>query len=162
MTKKGLFKCIIFAMFICMAVSCRVEAAGDDGNKPPVPVTPVYDWYETPIDVETGNAPDNSTKFVFFGVFPRSVVKQEGTTLYGKDKVTEITIDESEENSITRGAYTYYKGSDNEYYYKMAENAYADYTKYSDGSDVNKLSANSERWFLVEPIKWRRKRFKNE
>ena len=53
------------------------------------------------------------------------------------------------------GGNTYYLGSDNNYYIKCTENAYdANYT-YSDGTNAAYKSANSIKYFKVEPIKWR-------
>ncbi|MBQ1709594.1 MAG: InlB B-repeat-containing protein, partial [Treponema sp.] len=49
----------------------------------------------------------------------------------------------------------WYLGSDGYFYEKCRENAYAaDYT-YSDGTTCAQWSANSEKYFKVEPIEWR-------
>ena len=53
--------------------------------------------------------------------------------------------------------FTYYKGSDGEWYCEALENAFdteAQY-KYTNGKQVAEKSANSYKWFKVEPIKWR-------
>ena len=81
--------------------------------------------------------------YVLFGDWPQTV------------KASSVTVDESQ--SVTMGANTYYKGSDGAWYAKCTEKAYAygrGY-KYSDGTDVAKASANSTKYFKVEPIKWR-------
>lgn len=51
-------------------------------------------------------------------------------------KASDVTVDESV--TETHGAFTYCKGSDGEWYVKQAKNGSSD-----------------ERWFKVEPIKWR-------
>ncbi|MBQ7611937.1 MAG: InlB B-repeat-containing protein [Spirochaetaceae bacterium] len=55
------------------------------------------------------------------------------------------------------GLFTYYAGSDGNWYVKQAENAYwsGDNYKYSDGSQAAKKSAGTSKYFKVEPIKWR-------
>ena len=68
-------------------------------------------------------------------------------------KDASVTIDETK--SVSMGLYTYYLGSDNNYYAKCWENAYDDSYTYSDGTAVAERSANSEKYFKVEPIKWR-------
>lgn len=121
-------------------------------------------------------------KYVYFGFLPRTVVKQDGSKLYGIDNTTEITIEETTENSITIGSNTYYKGSDGEYYQKVKEtlSVYNEIgskeheefkelgeitndepLRYSDGTSVRKSNLQAAipevytRWFRVEPIKWK-------
>ena len=53
------------------------------------------------------------------------------------------------------GSMTYYLGSDSNYYAKCWENASDDGYTYSDGTAVAQRSANSTKYFKVEPIKWR-------
>ena len=53
------------------------------------------------------------------------------------------------------GANTYYKGSDGAWYAKCTEKTNESGYKYSDGTDVAQDSANSTKYFKVEPIKWR-------
>ena len=80
---------------------------------------------------------------VYFGDWPQTI------------KSDNVTVDESD--SIIMGAHTYYLGDDGNYYAKCVENGYTDYSlcKYSDGSRVNKITANKTKYFKVEPIKWR-------
>lgn len=100
--------------------------------------------YSSPIDAETGLAATKSSKYIYFGVFPKTVAAKT------------ITVDENV--SVTMGANTYYKGKNDEnYYVKVKEKAYDTGTqyKYSDGTQVNKSSSNSYRYFKVEPVKWK-------
>lgn len=83
-----------------------------------------------------------SATYVTFGDWPQTI------------KAPLVRIDES--TTEIRGMFTYYVGSDGNYYAKCNENAYgikAQY-KYSDGTQVAQTSANSYKYFKVEPIKW--------
>ena len=109
------------------------------------------------IDIEWGSLEQNGTegitelpegtdgtlgpdgKYVTFGSFPQTV------------KAVDVTINESE--TKTAGAFTYYKGSDGEWYARQAENAYGNNYTYSDGSAVGQ-GGTSEKYFKVEPVKW--------
>lgn len=87
-----------------------------------------------------GTAGKNAT-YAYFGDWPQTI------------KAQDIEIDET--NSMTMGDFTYFKGSDDNWYVKCTENAYDDNYTYSDGRTVAKKSSNSEQYFKVEPIKWR-------
>lgn len=96
--------------------------------------------YSSPIDAETGLAATKSSKYIYFGVFPKTVAAKT------------ITVDENV--SVTMGANTYYKGKNDEnYYVEVKENAlyYSAEYYYSD----NTRPGTSYRWFKVEPIKWK-------
>lgn len=67
-------------------------------------------------------------------------------------KAAGVTVDESDSKVV--GIFTYYKGSDGAWYVKQQENACSTGYKYSDGTDVAQSSANSYKYFKVEPIKW--------
>ena len=113
------------------------------GNKRTEPITKP-ELYETPIDAETGLAATKSSKYIYFGVFPKTVAAEN------------IPVDENV--SVTMGANTYYKGKNDEnYYVKVKENACGSGTeyKYSDGTQANQSSSNSYRYFKVEPVKWK-------
>lgn len=113
------------------------------GNKRTEPITKP-ELYETPIDVETGLAATKSSKYIYFGVFPKTVATEN------------ITVDENV--FVTMGANTYYKGKNDEnYYVKVKENACGSGTeyKYSDGTQAKRSDAESYRYFKVEPIKWK-------
>lgn len=146
------------------------------GESKTLNIGPLYSVPSNAQGVPLNAVPED--KIVYFGIFPRTIVKQNGTTLYGKDGTTVITIAETTANSKTIGANTYYKGSDGEYYQKATEylNEYNDKTTYaymtaynhgditnndsltySDGTEVRKTDENNTytRWFRVEPIKWK-------
>ena len=110
-----------------------VETVTDEGSK-------VYNWYESPVDAQTLAAATSASTYIYFGVFPKTVLANDST----------VTVDEN--TSVTMGANTYYKGSDGEYYAKVTENPYSTSYTYSDNSTV---SSGSTRYFKVEPIKWR-------
>ena len=74
-----------------------------------------------------------------FGDFPQTVSALSGADSYSK-------------KPIYNG---YYLGSDGYFYEKCKENAYEGGYTYSDGSPVAKASSNQEKYFRVEPIKWR-------
>ncbi len=79
--------------------------------------------------------------YAYFGDWPQTV------------KSPEVMIDETK--SITIGFNTYYLGSDNCYYAKLAEHGYS--VQYSDGTPVGWSwpDKKSIKYFKVEPIKWR-------
>lgn len=97
---------------------------------------------EKPYDVETNEVATASSKYIYFGVFPKTVRFSSS-----------VTVDETEMKVM--GANTYYKGNDGNYYAKVEENACGMGTEYSDGTRANVSSANSYRYFKVEPIKWK-------
>lgn len=101
--------------------------------------------YESPIDAETGLPATKSSKYIYFGVFPKSVLPANST----------LTVDETVFVKMCED--TYYKGSDGEYYAKVKEIAHGTGTeyKYSDGTQAKQSSSNSYRYFKVEPIKWK-------
>lgn len=101
--------------------------------------------YSSPVDAETGMAATKSSKYIYFGVFPKTVLPV-GSTVIVDDTIF-----------VNMGADTYYKGSDGEYYAKVMENAYdnGSASKYSDGTQAKEIISNSYRYFKVEPIKWK-------
>ena len=89
----------------------------------------------------TNGTSGTSATYVLFGDWPQTI------------KADNVTVDEN--TSEVHGAFTYYSGSDGYWYVKCKENAYqSDYT-YSNGTTVAQSSANSTKYFKVEPIKWR-------
>ena len=109
--------------------------------------------YKTTLYEEVTLLPDGTDgsfgpegKYAYFGVWPRTIKPQD------------VTIDETQ--YIIIGENTYYLGNDGNYYMGCIENKFSyRYTDpeifYSDGTPVQKLSANSTQYFQVEPIKWR-------
>ena len=113
------------------------------GNKRTEPITKP-ELYESPIDAETRLPATKSSIYIYFGVFPRTVLASGST----------VTVDKTA--SVTMGANTYYRGSDGNYYAKVKENCYSSRGyKYTDGTDVKQSGKNSYRYFKVEPIKWK-------
>lgn len=99
-----------------------------------------FNWYETPVDI-SGGAATASSEYVYFGVFPKTVLSEDSG----------IVVDETESKTI--GGNTYYKGSnDGKWYAKVSAKPYESKYKYSDNS---KVVENEVRYFLVEPIKWK-------
>lgn len=116
------------------------------GNERMEPITKPK-LYESPVDAETGLAATKSSRYIYFGVFPKTVLPVNSS----------VTVDET--ISVKMKANTYYWGCDGEYYAKVMENAvgtgYYDEYKYSDGTQAKKSDAESYRFFKVEPIKWK-------
>ncbi|MCR5047217.1 MAG: DUF6273 domain-containing protein [Treponema sp.] len=79
---------------------------------------------------------------VTFGLWPQTI------------KASAVEVSKQCE-SKTVGDFTYYKGSDGQWYAEIKETAYKSSYKYSDGTTVGVRSADSYKWFKVEPIKWR-------
>lgn len=104
-----------------------------------------FNWYESPIDAETGLPATASSTSVFFGVFPKSVVPESDSANI-KESITK-----------TVGAYTYYGDDYGNWYAKVVENSHGTSFKYTDETIVNKYSDTNPttRYFKVEPIKWR-------
>lgn len=78
---------------------------------------------------------------VTFGSWPQTVMADG------------VSIDQSKSHAA--GEFTYYWGSDGYWYAKIKENACESNYTYSNGNLVALSSANSYKWFKVEPIKWR-------
>lgn len=97
-----------------------------------------YCWYESPVDAVTGLAATEASEYVLFGVFPKTIKKDDVKI---KEKAT-----------VTMGGSTYYKGSDGEYYAKVTVKPNLGYYSYSDGTSV--IDGNVD-YFKVEPIKWK-------
>jgi len=90
----------------------------------------------------TNGSAGMSGTYVLFGDWPQTI------------KASGVTVDENQ--TFTKGGFTYCKGSDGNWYVKSLENAYDSSYKYSDNeTDVAQSSANSYKYFKVEPIKWR-------
>ena len=74
-----------------------------------------------------------------FGDFPQTVSALTGDNAYSAEPVYN----------------GWYLGSDGYFYAKCTENAYQSSYTYSNGDTVAQSSANSKKYFKVEPIKWR-------
>ena len=91
----------------------------------------------------TSGSAGSSRQYVTFGEWPQTV----------KAANVDINLNESK----NAGIFTYYKGSDGAWYVQSAENcdtATQSVHTYSDGTNAAYASANSTKWFKVEPIKW--------
>ncbi len=102
-----------------------------------------YEFHETVtyIETETGETSGTNKTYVYFGDWPQTV------------KAADVTVDESQ--TLVRGAFTYYKGSDKCWYVKSKENGFNrnGSVYYSDKSLVG-ANGRSSKYFKVEPIKW--------
>lgn len=89
----------------------------------------------------THGTANDSGVYVFFGDWPQTI-KSDDITVY-------------ETQSLIRGGFTYYKGSDRYWYVKCVEDAYDKNYTYSNGKIIGSVNENSIKYFRVEPIKWR-------
>ena len=103
--------------------------------------TITYEFHDSVTSAGTTTINGTDYDLVYFGDFPQTV------------KASDVSVNEAQ--SVTMGDLTYYYGSDGNYYAKQSENAYDSSYTYSDGTTVAKSWANSEKYFKVEPIKWR-------
>ncbi|MBR0125719.1 MAG: hypothetical protein IJM03_10255 [Treponema sp.] len=85
----------------------------------------------------TGTLEDGT--YYAFGDFPQTISDLTGENAYTDEPVYK----------------GWYLGSDGYFYAKCKENAYLSNYKYSNGGTVAQSSANSEKYFKVEQIKWR-------
>ena len=96
---------------------------------------------EEPTKLTTYTSPNNtddSWTYMAFGEWPQTI------------KDASVSVDESEGKEM--GMFTYYLGSDGNYYVKITAKPYKDTYTYSDGNLVEK---DKEVYFKVEPIVWR-------
>ena len=102
-----------------------------------------YSLTSTVIVLPTGTngTAGTSATYVLFGDWPQTI------------KADDVTINENV--SEIHGTFTYYSGSDGNWYVKCAENADDSGYTYSNGTSVKQWDANSTQYFKVEPIKWR-------
>ena len=125
---------ILSASMIFGFTSCEPNVSGGDST---------YQFHSTVTYLAAGTDGSAGTEATYctFGDYPQTI------------KDASVIVDETK--SVSMGLYTYYLGSDNYYYAKCWENAYDDSYTYSDGTTAAQRSANSEKYFKVEPIKWR-------
>lgn len=83
----------------------------------------------------TNGTAGTSGRYVTFGLWPQTI------------KSKNVTVNENDFKVV--GMFTYYRGSDGEWYAKIKETVY--YAFYSNGERVG----NGFKYFKVEPIKWR-------
>ncbi len=90
--------------------------------------------------IDTITINEKQYDLVSFGLWPQTI------------KAAAVNIDKNQ--TKTAGAFTYCRGSDGQWYANIKENAYGSDYKYTDGTAVAQ-GGTSEKWFKVEPIKWR-------
>lgn len=92
----------------------------------------------------------NGTEYrrVTFGLWPQTI-KAENVRIEAEH--CQYSIPEGYVKTV--GSFTYYKGSDSEWYVKADEYTDSSSNKYSDGTTVGQYG-NSYKYFKVEPIKW--------
>lgn len=154
MKRVSFFTSVILLVLALAFAGCKHDVVGgnnsensnnpgnqENPNDPPSPA--VYQFHETVTELPAGTdgTAGTSATYVLFGDWPQTI------------KASDVEVDESQ--SVTMGANTYYLGSDYNYYAKCTENAYQSGYTYSDGTTVAQSSANSTKYFKVEPIKWR-------
>ncbi len=143
---KNLFKKssrVVFALAACAALSFAACSNSSD-NTIPIALTggtaTAQPYTITVLPAGTDGSLGTSGTYVTFGSWPQTIM------------ASGVTVNESE--SKAAGAFTYYKGSDNCWYAKLAENAYRNSYTYSDGTTVGQ-GGTAYKYFKVEPIKWR-------
>lgn len=90
----------------------------------------------------TDGSAGTSATYATFGMWPQTI------------KASGVTVDQANAQTEVHGEFTYYKGSDGNWYVKCDEYANGNNYHYSDGSSVAK-EGSSYKWFKVMPIKWR-------
>lgn len=129
-------------------VNSSGESGGSSGENgggvnTPIPFENLGEYTE--LHAGTNGSAGTSASYVNFGTWPQ--------TLMAKD----VTVNETTAEKKEVGKFTYYKGSDDNWYCKVKEQACKndEQYKYANGDRVATASANSYKWFKVEPIKWR-------
>ncbi len=95
----------------------------------------------TPAKAGTDGSAGTSATYVYFGDWPQTV------------KAADVTVNENDKDPTPHGAFDYYRGSDGAWYVKCMEKGFSTSYTYSDGTPVGQ--SGIEKWFKVEPIKWR-------
>ncbi len=88
-----------------------------------------------------GSAGTEAT-YATFGMWPQTIMGSG------------VTVDQANAQTEVHGEFTYYKGSDGNWYVKCDEYAKGNNYHYSDNTSVEQ-GGTSYKWFKVEPIKWR-------
>ncbi|MBO4704282.1 MAG: SUMF1/EgtB/PvdO family nonheme iron enzyme [Spirochaetaceae bacterium] len=87
-----------------------------------------------------GTAGTEDTSYALFGDWPQTI------------KASGVNIDTAQ--TLTRGSFTYYKGSDGNWYAKRSASPYPTNSNYTCSGGTT-LVNGTEYYFKVEPIKWR-------
>ena len=132
--KKLVLAGLVLLASVMVLVGCKMEPEGPQGQK-------VYKFTSEPrilSDYKSPNNTDSEWTYVAFGDWPQTI----------KDK--DVIVDETK--GLQMGMFTYYLGSDGNYYVKVTAQPLLNSYKYSDETDVIK---DEEGYFKVEPIVWR-------
>ena len=134
----GLALLAAITMVLLPLSGCK-DAAGNGGG------VKVYSFTEevkvlTADEYTSPNNTGSEWTYVAFGDWPQTI------------KDASVRVEESEGKKI--GMFTYYLGSDGNYYVKAEEKADGDGYKYSNGEQAGR-NGISTKWFKVEPIVWR-------
>ena len=138
---------VLSAVMIFGFASCDISVISSTRDGGTTDTTYQFHSTVTYLAAGTGGSAGTEATYCIFGDWPQTI------------KAESVTVDETK--SVTMGSMTYYLGSDGNYYAKCTENAYVsvspyppNYNIYSDGTTVAQASANSTKYFMVEPIKW--------
>ncbi len=141
MKKLKLFATVLSLAVVLSGCATTNETAKKSSDPRPSVILPFTGTDYTPLPAGTDGTAGKNASYVLFGDWPQTI------------KADSVTVDETK--SVMMGDFTYYKGSDGAWYAKCIEKAFESGYKYSDGTDVAQESANSTKYFKVEPIKWR-------
>ena len=136
--KKLVLAGLVLLASVVFLAGCKMEPEGQQGPK-------VYEFTSEPQILTDYSSPNNTGSewtYVAFGDWPQTI-KADG-----------VTVDETKSRQM--GMFTYYLGSDGNYYVKVEEKACGSGSqyKYSDGTQAGQ-DGTSTQWFKVEPIIWR-------
>ena len=144
--KKLVLAGLVLLASVVVLTGCQMEAGGQQGQQGPQGQK-VYKFTSEPrilSDYKSPNNTDSEWTYVAFGDWPQTI------------KAGDVEVTEDESTKKEMGMFTYYLGSDGNYYVKAAENAYGkgDEYKYSNEAQAGQYRINTQ-WFKVEPIVWR-------
>ena len=106
----------------------------------------------TPIDAISDENGFAAATYISFGDYPQTVVKETDLKENGGEL---IIYNGNDDRQINRGGVNFIFANDGNYYVRELENAKDTSKTYSDGSTMKNSTANSYRYFKVEPIIWR-------
>ena len=120
--------CLVCLMSFFVGCDCEVNKSEDYSSN-----SETFNWYETPKLLAAGEdgTYGKEGRYVYFGVFPQEVVKEEDVDKLGLETSTTI---------VERGYMDFIKGKDGNYYVKCVENLCAGSgvaNTYSDNSTIN-------------------------
>ncbi len=131
---------LLFGFYGCASNSGQIATAKIHSEKKTNESFEFHNEIEI-LEEGTDGTGGKAARYVYFGDWPQTI------------KNADVAIDESKK--ITIGAFTYYQGSDKNYYVKKVEEGYSPEVKYSNGLVPGSDSEKKENFFKVEPIKWR-------